>query len=345
MSPTAPIQAGPIQVLRGSDEILLSEAVTSHVATLVGDGDRELLVDEFSGADYELAAVVDAAQTPPFLTDRRVIVARNAGRFSKTDDVGPLVTYLADPLASSVILLVWEISPGQQRLSAIPKKLTQAITASGGVVTVTDVAASKSARDGWWGDQFADAAVSLDGRAVNLVRERIGEDLGEVSGLLRRLEAAYGAGATVSVDQVEPFLGDAGSVPPWELTDAIDRGDTAGAIDRLHRMLGSGDRHPLQLMATLQNHYLRVLKLDGSGARNEKDAASVLGMKGSTFPARKALDVSRGLGGPGSHRVIALLAEADLTLRGGGPAWPGELVLEVLVARLSRLGKRSTRHR
>ncbi len=30
------------------------------VEQLVGDGDRSLLVDEFSGADYELAAVIDA---------------------------------------------------------------------------------------------------------------------------------------------------------------------------------------------------------------------------------------------------------------------------------------------
>jgi DNA polymerase-3 subunit delta len=83
---------------------------------------------------------------------------------------------------------------------------------------------------------------------------------------------------------------------------------------------------------------LRVARLDGAGVSNERDAAAVLGIKGSTFPARKALNVAKALGPKGSRRAVALLAEADLTLRGGGTAWPGELVLEVLVARLSRLG-------
>ena len=42
--------------------------------------------------------------------------------------------------------------------------------------------------------------------------------------------------------------------------DAIDRGDAAGALDQLHRMLRGGDQHPLAIMATLQSHYLRMLK-------------------------------------------------------------------------------------
>ena len=55
------------------------------------------MVDEFDGDEYEVRAVVDAAQTPPFLTETRVVVARGVGRFG-ADDVAPLVAYLADPL-------------------------------------------------------------------------------------------------------------------------------------------------------------------------------------------------------------------------------------------------------
>ena len=91
-------------------------------------------------------------------------------------------------------------------------------------------------------------------------------------------------------------------------------------------------------MATLQGHYGRVLRLDGAGARSEKDAAQVLGLRGSTFPARKALDVSRSLGPVGIRRVIALLAEADLALK-GAQAWPGELVMEVEILQSARRAK------
>jgi DNA polymerase-3 subunit delta len=107
----------------------------------------------------------------------------------------------------------------------------------------------------------------------------------------------------------------------------------------LHRMMTGGGRHPLVITATLHTHYTRLLRLDGAQVADEATAAQLLGMTGSTFPARKALAQARRLGSAGIHRAINLLAEADLGLK-GAIDWPGELVLEVLVARLSRLARR-----
>ena len=139
----------------------------------------------------------------------------------------------------------------------------------------------------------------------------------------------------MGTEELEPFLGQAGGVAPWELTDAIDRGDTAGALTQLHRMLEAGERHPLVVMATLHRHYANMLRLDGAGVADERGAAKVLGV--APFPAKKALSQARRLGLAGVGRAIELLAQADLDLR-GATAWPEALVMEVLVARLSRLG-------
>jgi DNA polymerase III subunit delta len=75
--------------------------------------------------------------------------------------------------------------------------------------------------------------------------------------------------------------------------------------------------------------------------RTEADAAAVLGIaKGrSTYPAKKALTTARVWGTEGIARAMQLLAEADVDLRGES-SWPSEVVLEVLVARLSRLAPR-----
>ena len=124
---------------------------------------------------------------------------------------------------------------------------------------------------------------------------------------------------------------------PWELTDAIDSGDVPSAIDRLHRMLGAGGRHPLGVLAVLHLHYERLLRLDGSGIRDETAAAETLGV--STFPAKKALTASRRLGAVKIARSLRLVADADLDLR-GRTAWPPELVGEVLVARLATISRR-----
>ena len=150
------------------------------------------------------------------------------------------------------------------------------------------------------------------------------------------LAATYGGGARqLGPDDVEPFLGEGGGVPPWELTDAIDAGNTATALALLARMSGPGGRHPLQLMAILHAHYGRLARLDGVDATSEAQAAEALGIKPG-FPARKALTQYRRLGGGGVQRAIDLLAAADLDLRGAKDL-PDDVIMDVLVARLSRL--------
>lgn len=332
---------GSIRLVKGSDDVLREETVVGLVDRLVGDGDRGLLVDEHAGPDYELEAVVDAASTLPFLTERRVVVARHLGRFSNADALKPLLNYLTAPLDTTDLVLVWERSPEPgTRLGNVPPTLTKALKAADAEVVEGDPPAKN--RETWVVAQMAAHEVKVDKAAASLIASQLGEAAGAVVELAERLVGVHGAGARLGVDDVRPWLGEAGGVPPWELTDAIDKGQADVALDKLHRMLRGGGRHELQIMATLQTHYARVLRLDGAGARSEKEAAEVLGLRGSTFPARKALDVSKGLGAAGTKRVMSLLAEADLALK-GAQAWPGELVLEVLVARLAATSRAARR--
>ena len=67
-----------VVLFHGSDESLVSEAVSERVRQLVGDDDRSLKVDDYSG-DYVMAAAVEAAETPSFFTERRVVVVRAVG--------------------------------------------------------------------------------------------------------------------------------------------------------------------------------------------------------------------------------------------------------------------------
>ena len=312
--------------MRGDDPSLRSAEVRAQIRAAAGDDDLSLGLDDFATDDYDLAAAVDAAQTPPMFTNRRIVVARDIGRFS-TEQVEPLLNYLAAPSPSTTLILV---AGGGQ----ISRKLLDAVKKAGDLID-TSVPAGK-ARQAWFAERVAAGSVRLDARATSQLAQHLGDDLSRIDGILTMLAAVYGEGARINADQVEPFLGSAGSGAPWDLTDAIDRGDIAVALGQLNRNLGAGERHPLQVMASLQTHFGRMLRLDGSGARDENDAATMLGLTGSTFPAKKALTQTRKLGGENIRRAISLLAAADMDLRGVRDL-PGETVMEILVARLTRL--------
>ena len=333
-----------VVLISGDDPTLVAQSLRTTVNELVADGDRSLMVEEVTEENYkgdgsgepELTPLVNAAQTPPFLTPRRVVVGRNLAMFTKGDQVKSLVEWFDDPLDTTDLVLVWEKGSNSQRLGAIPKSLKEALKTAG--ATQINAAPSGKGRKGLLAEKLGEADVRLDPGARQLIASVVGDDVGRVESIVASLLSTYGAGSKLGPTEVEPFLGAKSDVPPWELTDAIDSGQIPVALEKLSRMTRGGERHPLQVMATLQSHYQRALALDGASVASEKDAAAILGIKGSTFPAKKAMNLSRNLGPAGITRAVHLLAEADLDLR-GGTAVPANAVMELLVARLARLSR------
>lgn len=319
----------PVVLVEGNDPTLLGEAVEKTIRELLGGEDRSLALEDYEGDDVDLAAVADSCRTPPFLVSKRVIVVRSAGRYN-TDEVDPLLRYLEDPLPTTSLVLA---GGGGQ----IVPKLVAASKAKGIVISTT----VDSRRAGeWLADRLGQASVHLDRDAQNLVRAHLGEDVSAVVPLLELLEAAYGSGAKVGSEQVEVYLGEAGSVTPWAFSDAIDAGDAALALGMLHRMLGAGGRHPLVVISMLHRHVGGLMRVDSPTISTEAEAAAAMGIASgrSTFPAKKALRSARQWGSSNIAEAIGLLADADADLKGAS-SWSGEAVLEVLVARLCRLAR------
>jgi DNA polymerase III subunit delta len=318
-----------LHLVRGDDPSLVAHGLRDLIESLVGERDASMVVEEHGGPlseEVDVSAVVDAFTTPPMLTDRRVVVVRDAGRISASD-AARIVDCLDDPDPGVTLVLA---SGG----GTVPAALVKASQSKGRVVD-TSVGTGR-ARTQWLTDKLRHAPVRIDARAAGLLADHLGDDMSRLRGLVDALASAYGEGASIDRARLEPFLGEEGAVAPWELTDAIAEGDSVAALNALNRLLVAGGFHPLAVLAVLHRHYQAMLRLDGSGITSAEEAAGVLGSR-SVFPARKALEQSRRLGSARLGRAVVLLAEADLDLRGRS-GMPGTTVLEVLVGRLSRLG-------
>ncbi len=321
-------------LVRGDDPALVDQSARLLIAQLLGNRDPALTLEEHGRAgvdELDIGALVDACTTPPFLLDRRVVVVRDAGRLTAAD--GGRLAAIVEAGHPGTVLVVVAGGTG-----AIPQVLAKAIAAVGAVVEVS--VGSGRDRAQWVGERLREAPVRLDAAARARLIEHLGEDLGRLEGILETLRTAYGDRASLGVAELEPFLGTAGSVPPWELTDAIDSGAVGAALGALHRMMGPGGRAPAEILAILHRHFSAMLRLDGEGAASPEVAARLIGTR-STYVASKLLGQSRRLGGDLIAQAIAQIGGADLDLK-GRTALPAEVVLEVLVARLSRLVRAST---
>jgi len=336
----------PAWLVKGTDELLRERVVGELVIELLGDDDRSFAVEEITvpgrssddpdapggaeGREYAVAAVLNAAGSPPFMTNRRIVVVHGIGALTAAE-VEPLVRYLDDPLDTTVLVLVaggGTIAPG------LTKKLKE--------LKAPERAPDSEATDKVLIGQAHEQGVLLSKEAADLITKHLGDDAGRVVALVEVLSAAFAPDERLSGDDVRPYLGEEGTVAPYLLTNAIEEGDTPRALELLHRLLTVTSAkqpkpmHPLQIMGVLTGHYRRVLRLDDPDIRGENDAVAALGGKVKPFPAKKALNQARSLGTDGIRQAFDALAQADLDLK-GARGIPEDAVMEVLVVRLSRL--------
>ena len=348
-----------ITLVQGADPSLRDREVQRVVDELLGDIDRSLALDDHtvesrrrgasaeaepdddtddgSGASLELptfAAIVNAVQSPPFMTDRRVVVVREIGNL--TSEQGKwLAEWMADPLDGVHLVLV----TGGGRVPAALDKAAKALgQVSGPAGEQTSAALTNAAKA---------ARLKLDSEAATRITTHLGDDAGRVPELVELLRATYGSGASLDVDDVEAYLGELGTAGRFDLTNAIDRGEMGTALEVLHRLLTATSAsqpkplHPMQVMASLVFHYQRLLRLDDPSIANKEQAAAVLGMK-SANGARFPLEAARRLGSDGLREALGLLAQAELDLRGQS-GLDERTAIDVLVARLAALSRRHAR--
>lgn len=314
-------------LFKGSDAALVGDAVAVQVRESVGGEDRSMVLEEFDG-DYAVAAVIESAKTPPFLSERRVVVARNIAQHK--GDLDGLVSFIEELSDEVDLLLEWGSTATSPKLLAAVKK-------AGGIVVDPSPPTKAGERREWWNTQIEAHEVNLDPAAIALVSEWLGEDVARWPRLADALKSAYGS-VRIDSEMLAPFLGVRGDGKPWDLTDAIDTGDARRAVVAVRRLMDAGERHPLQILGQLHSHISRLARLDGREVSSRDDAEALLGIKG--FPAEKALKAYRSLGSDGVRKAYDLLARADFDLR-GGTGLDDEIVMDVLVARLARLNRQT----
>ena len=317
---------------------MVYDAVHNVVANALGDLDPSFALQDFtvrdvtsSATESVIARVMEALNTPAFLADRRVVVVRDA-QLLVAEEAGWLIGWMADPAPATTLVLC-----------VVGTKSNKLVKAAHDVVEV-NVGSRTADRVSFVESKLSEYRVSIDRPTAQAIADQVGDDVARVDALARTLQSIFGS-VPLNIHQIEPYLGDAGDVPEWDLTDAIDLGDAAQAIVTARRMLDSKGRGGLQIVNILQRHFLRMARLDGSGARGDDDAASLLGI--NRYPAGKALRASQRLGAERISAAVHLITNADMDLKGGVSYGGKDLntdldvtdltVVEVLVARLAKM--------
>jgi DNA polymerase-3 subunit delta len=246
----------PVYLIYGSEELLLERAVKRLRDRLASVADLDFNLDTFDGPSTSADEIVNAANTMPFMSERRLVIVRDVDRLDAAD-LESLAAYSRDPAPFTCLVLV-------ATKVAKNSKLYRAVAANG--VAYQYEAPKRS--------EYAGEVVKLLRARGKRISHAAAQDLVELVGRdLRRLDteagklAAYaGEAAEVSAADVSQAVAAGAASSVFELTDAVGERDTRLALQLLRRLLQSGES-PLGIHAMLTRHVRALVSARALAAR------------------------------------------------------------------------------
>jgi DNA polymerase-3 subunit delta len=248
-------KVGPAYLFTGSEAGRKREAIDALVA-LVPPALRDFNVQVFHAFESDLAEVLNAAGTLPFMGARRLVVLRDVEKMRHSEGRSEMLgEYLAAPAPETVFVVTTEDDDKA-------KSLVKRHGAAWVVVAFNPLK----------GEALAEAAkaearrlgCTIDAAAVKALIEIAGDEQSQVFNELAKLRLAVGAGGAVDTAAVARYAAGYAHHGMGDIVEAISRRDVAGSL-RLIGEVAVKDEEFLMLLGMLGKR-LRVLWYLSGGA-------------------------------------------------------------------------------
>jgi len=244
-------------VLEGPEEYIKRSALDTLRAQILPEGMAEM--NEARLKDPDANAIIAAAETLPFLADRRLVVVTEsgmlAGRAKEYDEgknAAALIEYLKNPSPTTcIVFYVRDKADGR-------KKLYQALKKCATIVQFNALDEREMTR---W---IAKALKKLDKKISAPTCQKLiftaGSDLYALSGEVQKLAACAGEREEILPEDIDNICVKTTAYRVYDLNNALMRGDAKNAFTLSQALIKDGE-DGLYLLALLQGECRRMLSV------------------------------------------------------------------------------------
>lgn len=260
----------PVYLIHGEEGYYIDRLIADFEA-LVPEEDRDYALTEVYGPQIQAAAVIDICRQIPMMSDRQVVILKEAQTIPAAE-IDKLLRYFAAPSASTVFVVAGR--GGAVR----SKKFAEAVRKAGGVVFT-------SRRPAEWqlppliSAYIKEKGLSAEPKALDMLRDFIGTDLSRMYNEVDKLAFILGPRAMVTAEAVERNVGISKDYNNYELLDAVARRD----INKIFRISAYFAANPKQnpfpvTAATLFGFFADLLVAFYAPDRSDRTIKGELGL-------------------------------------------------------------------
>ena len=270
-------EPAPVYYLHGEETYMLDEAVDAVVDFAAPEGIDDFNYDIFQGRDATGEAIVSSCETLPMMTERRIVVVRDAQEMPD-EELDSLSEYLEDPAETTCLIVharTTETSLDGRR--TVVKRLKKA------GVSCEFAALYENEAGEIIGRHASKRDLRLTPAANAYLVEAVGTDLTALNSALDKIDLYVGeldeSPRVVDQDQVEEVVADTKVRTIFDLTDAMGDQKFQESIKVLDNMLLNGES-PIGILAMIARHFRIVARLHDPSVRSlsRKEKASAVGV-------------------------------------------------------------------
>jgi DNA polymerase-3 subunit delta len=237
----------PVYLFYGSESLLMEEAIQRVIDAALPESARPFNLDFLSGADDDIREILARASAFPMMTERRVVVVRDADRFGERA-LELLAHYIEQPSPSTVLLLAGT-KPDLRRKAFVALKKK-------GVSRAFDELRDYQLPE-WIDQRVKKRGGTIEGEAARLLATYVGSSLRDIENELDKLFLYTGERTAITRNDVAAVVGFSREYNVFEFQNAIGRRDAGRAVEILERMLEANEPIPL-IISSLTNYFAKL---------------------------------------------------------------------------------------
>lgn len=337
----------PAYVFIGDEAFFRDHCRQALLEHLVPSDLREFSLHDLDLAVVSVAEVLDRARTPSLMAPFQVFFIRGVknlyGRGSHEEEFDAIEEYVKDPNPAAVLVFVADhvrIPADARRMELTDReryeRIRETLGEYCGIVELGRVDENDGMR--WVMEAAQKEQVKIEPDAARELVDALGADMMMVSRELEKLMLYAGEKRRITLSDVETTVLAAKQRSLYELTEAISAKDKSRSLAVLDALLSHTDADEAAIghLYMLSRTYRQMLVIVEKNVRDPRAIWQAL-WQGFRVPPFAAEDIIRQARRYKSRReltrALALIAQADLTLRSNPPS--KRFVLEQLVLQLA----------
>jgi len=319
------IKAGnikPIYFLMGEEPYYidkLSEYIEQNVLSEEEKGFNQTVL---YGRDVTVEDIVSTAKRYPMMSDRQVVIIKEAQDLSRTID--KIESYVNNPMDTTVLVFCYKYKTLDKR-----KKVTK-LLAQNGIVYESKKLYENQVGD-WIKRVLAGKKYTIDPKANAMLVEFLGTDLSKINNELEKLQIILSQGTMITPQHIEENIGFSKDYNVFELRKAIGERNQLKAYKIAENFAHNPKEYPLVMTTGLVfGFFVQLLKYHGLKDKNPKNVAAAIGVNPyflkeydlavKNYPMRKV------------SQIVGALRDIDVKSKGvGANALPqSDLLKEML---------------